>query len=194
MDFILDQDNSLFIFLNSLGSEFFDKYWLFISESDIIEVLYLFLVIEFLRFFKIKDLKSIIIFLLSMILMIVFTDQSSNFFKVFFERLRPCHNPELIEIIRIVKDGCGGLYGFFSAHAANTFAFASFIYFLTPNEKNYKRTSFFLFIWASIISYSRIYIGVHFPLDILIGAIYGFLSGYIFHKPFLHFKKSKLIL
>ena len=52
--------------------------------------------------------------------MIVFTDQSSNFFKEFFERLRPCHNPELIEIIRIVKDGCGGLYGFFSAHAANT--------------------------------------------------------------------------
>ena len=126
--------------------------------------------------------------------MIVFTDQSSNFFKEFFERLRPCHNPELIEIIRIVKDGCGGLYGFFSAHAANTFAFASFIYFLTPNENNYKRTSFLLFIWAVIISYSRIYIGVHFPSDIIIGAIYGLLSGYLFHKPFLYFRKSKLIL
>ena len=194
MDFVLDLDKSLFVFFNSLGSEYFDSFWLFISESDIIEVIYLFLVIEFLRFFKIKDLKSILIFLLSMILMIVFTDQSSNFFKEFFERLRPCHNPELIEIIRIVKDGCGGLYWFFSAHAANTFAFASFIYFLTPNENNYKRTSFLLFIWAAIISYSRIYIGVHFPLDIIIGAIYGLLSGYLFHKPFLYFRKSKLIL
>ena len=71
---------------------------------------------------------------------------------------------------------------------------ASFIYFLTPNENNYKRTSFLLFIWAAIISYSRIYIGVHFPLDIIIGAIYGLLSGYLFHKPFLYFRKSKLIL
>ena len=194
MDFLLDLDQSLFIFLNSLGSVTFDSFWLFISESSAIEAIYLFLVIEFLRFFKIRDIKSILIFLLSMILMIVFTDQSSNFFKEFFERLRPCHNPELVEIIRIVKDGCGGLYGFFSAHAANTFAFASFIYFLTPNENNYKRTSFLLFIWAAIISYSRIYIGVHFPLDIIIGAIYGLLSGYLFHKPFLYFRKSKLIL
>ena len=194
MDFLLDLDQSLFIFLNSLGSLNFDSFWLFISESSAIEAIYLFLVIEFLRFFKIKDLKSILIFLFSMILMIVFTDQSSNFFKEFFERLRPCHNPELIEIIRIVKNGCGGLYGFFSAHAANTFAFASFIYFLTPNENNYKRTSFLLFIWAVIISYSRIYIGVHFPLDIIIGSIYGLLSGYLFHKPFLYFRKSKLIL
>lgn len=194
MNFILDLDKSLFVFLNSLGSEYFDNFWLFISESDIIEAIYLFLVIEFLWFFKIRDLKSILIFLISMILMIVFTDQSSNYFKGLFERLRPCHDPELTEIIRIVKDGCGGLYGFFSAHAANTFAFASFIYFLTPNENNYKRTSFFLFIWAAIISYSRIYIGVHFPLDILVGAVYGLISGYLFHKPFLHFRKSKLIL
>ena len=194
MDFLLDLDQSLFIFLNSLGSVNFDSFWLFISESSVIEAIYLALVIKFLWFFKIKDIKSILIFLLSMILMIVFTDQSSTFFKEFFERLRPCHNPELIEIIRIVKNGCGGLYGFFSAHAANTFAFATFMYFLTPNEQKYKRTSFFLFIWAAIISYSRIYIGVHFPLDILIGAVYGFLSGYFFHKPFLYFKKSKLLL
>tara|TARA_Y100000739_G_scaffold63772_1_gene52741 strand:- start:110 stop:694 length:585 start_codon:yes stop_codon:yes gene_type:complete len=194
MDFLLDLDQSLFIFLNSLGSVTFDSFWLFISESSVIEAIYLALVIEFLWFFKIKDLKSILIFLLSLILMIVFTDQSSNFFKEFFERLRPCHNPELIEIIRIVKNGCGGLYGFFSAHAANTFAFATFMYFLTPNEQKYKRTSFFLFIWAAIISYSRIYIGVHFPLDIFLGAVYGFLSGYFFHKPFLYFKKSKLLL
>ena len=99
MDFLLDLDQSLFIFLNSLGSVTFDSFWLFISESSVIEAIYLFLVIEFLRFFKIKDIKSILIFLLSLILMIIFTDQSSNFFIEFFERLRPCHNPELIEII-----------------------------------------------------------------------------------------------
>ena len=194
MDFIIDLDKSLFVYLNSLGSEYFDKFWLFFSESDIIEALYLFLVIEFLWFFKIKDVKSILIFLSSIILMIVFTDQSSNFFKEFFERLRPCHNPELIDLIRIVKIGCGGLYGFFSAHAANTFAFASFIYFLTPNENNYKRTSSYLFIWAALISYSRIYIGVHYPIDIFFGAIFGVLSGYLFHKPFLYFRKSKSFL
>ena len=87
MDFLLDLDQSLFIFLNSLGSISYDKAWLFISESSLIEAIYLALVIKFLWFFKIKDIKSILIFLLSMILMIVFTDQSSNFFKEFFERI-----------------------------------------------------------------------------------------------------------
>ena len=135
----------------------------------------------FLSFYQFKPKnRNRIFFILITTILIIFTDQSSNFFKDYFERLRPCHNPEISYFIRIVKEGCGGLYGFFSAHSANTFAFAMFIYLNT--KKNYRSYMSFLFIWATIISYSRIYLGVHFPTDIIFGAVYGLLSGYLFYK------------
>ena len=196
MDFILDLDKSLFIFLNSLGSENFDNIWLAISNKKTWYILYVILIlfylpgrvsnssIGFLSFYEYKPKnRNRIFFIVIATILILFTDQSSNFFKDYFERLRPCHSPDIISLIRIVKEGCGGLYGFFSAHSANTFAFAMFIYLNT--RKNYRKYMSFLFIWASIISYSRIYLGVHFPTDIIFGAIYGLFSGYLFYKLYL---------
>ena len=193
MDFILELDQSLFIFLNSLGSDNFDKIWLTISNKETWYILYLIIMLfylpgrvnnsllGFLSFYESKPKnRNRIFFILIATILIIFTDQSSNFFKDYFERLRPCHNPDISYLIRIVKEGCGGLYGFFSAHSANTFAFAIFIYLNT--KKNYRLYMSFLFIWATIISYSRIYLGVHFPTDIIFGAVYGLLSGYLFYK------------
>ena len=117
---------------------------------------------------------------MGIILLIVFTDQSSNMFKDYFQRLRPCHDPDLLNLFRIVKESCGGLYSFFSAHAANSFAFATFIFFMT--KKSYRNLSSLLFAWALIVSYSRIYIGVHFPVDIIFGAVYGIIAGFLFFK------------
>jgi len=115
--------------------------------------------------------------LILVIILIVLTDQTSGFFKDFFQRLRPCHDQEINSFIRIVKEGCGGLYGLFSAHAANTFAVATFFYFtLKRYSKNFK----YLFLWATIVSYSRIYVGVHFPSDIIFGACFGIVTAYLF--------------
>ena len=193
MDFIIDLDKSLFIFLNSLGSEFFDNFWLYISAKDTWIWLYLFSLIllltgkkeNFIQIgFSYYDIKPTYInwfyFLLGIILLIVFTDQSSNMFKDYFQRLRPCHDPDLLNLFRTVKESCGGLYSFFSAHAANSFAFATFIFFMT--KKSYRNLSSLLFAWALIVSYSRIYIGVHFPLDIIFGAVYGIIAGFLFFK------------
>ena len=201
MDFLLDLDQSLFVFLNSLGSISYDKVWLYISEKDTWIWLYLFSLIllltgkreNFIQIgFSYYDIKptyrNTFSFLLVLILLITFTDQSSNLFKDYFQRLRPCHDPNLIDLFRVVKESCGGLYSFFSAHAANSFAFATFIFFMT--QKCYRKLSFVLFIWALIVSYSRIYIGVHFPLDIIFGAVYGIASGYIFYSLLKYITKT----
>jgi len=201
MDFIIDLDKSLFIFLNSLGSEFFDNFWLYISAKDTWIWLYLFSLIllltgkkeNFIQIgFSYYDIKPTYInwfyFLLGIILLIVFTDQSSNMFKDYFQRLRPCHDPDLLNLFRTVKESCGGLYSFFSAHAANSFAFATFIFFMT--KKSYRNLSSLLFAWALIVSYSRIYIGVHFPLDIIFGALYGIIAGFLFFKFSVNLMKT----
>ena len=201
MDFIIDLDKSLFIFLNSLGSEFFDNFWLYISAKETWIWLYLFSLIllltgkkeNFIQIgFSYYDIKPTYInwfyFLLGIILLIFFTDQSSNMFKDYFQRLRPCHDPDLLNLFRTVKESCGGLYSFFSAHAANSFAFATFIFFMT--KKSYRNLSSLLFAWALIVSYSRIYIGVHFPLDIIFGAVYGIIAGFLFFKFSVNLMKT----
>jgi undecaprenyl-diphosphatase len=86
-----------------------------------------------------------------------------------------------------VKEGCGGLYGFFSSHAANSFGIATFFYLTQKKHSNLFK---FLFLWALIVSYSRVYIGVHFPIDIVVGICFGIFSGYIFSKINLKFNHN----
>lgn len=116
-------------------------------------------------------------------LLIICTDQLSNFFKIGVQRLRPCYDPDLQGLFRLVKDYCGGKYGYFSGHAVNSFAVAFFFTYLLGSK--YKILAVFLMIWASFVAYSRIYVGVHFPLDILTGAVIGILFSWIFAKLFL---------
>lgn len=109
-------------------------------------------------------------------LTILFADQlTSGFMKPFFERLRPCHDDRWEGIIHNYGR-CGGLYGFVSSHAANTFAIAMFL-----NLKLKKRIPYlkWLFLWAAIISYTRVYLGVHYPFDIALGAIIGMTIGFL---------------
>jgi undecaprenyl-diphosphatase len=122
------------------------------------------------------------------ILLITLADQSSvHLFKEVFERLRPCHNPELQEYIHLVKGHCGGKYGFISSHAANTFALAVFL----KNIYRIRWLSVLLLSWATIVSYSRIYIGVHYPFDVIAGVVWGALLGYGIYRLYLLFE-SKL--
>jgi undecaprenyl-diphosphatase len=174
LESLIELDKAFFVFLNSLGYESFDFIWLLITDKKSSIPLYIFLL-----FYSYKKLstKDFLKYLLVVTLLILFTDQISGFFKDYFQRLRPCHDPDINSYIRIVKKGCGGLYSFFSSHAANTFALATFFYILL---KKYSYIFKFLFAWALIVSYSRIYVGVHFPMDILFGICFGVFSGYMF--------------
>lgn len=95
-------------------------------------------------------------------------------FKDVFQRFRPCHNPDIASLVHLV-DGCGGKFGFVSSHAANSFALALFTGLLL--RKHYKYILPIMLFWAALVSYSRIYVGVHYPGDILGGAILGTVIG-----------------
>ncbi len=88
-------------------------------------------------------------------------------------RLRPSHDPDISHLVHIVRDRQGGLYGFVSSHAANSFAFATFT-FLAISRRWF---TILIFSWATVVSYSRIYLGVHYPGDIIAGAALGLLTG-----------------
>ncbi|MEQ9581831.1 MAG: phosphatase PAP2 family protein, partial [Arenibacter sp.] len=121
--------------------------------------------------------------LVAIALLILVTDQLANFFKYGVQRLRPCHDNEINGLMRLVKSSCGGKFGYFSAHAANSFAVA--IFFTSFLRTKYKYIGLFLIVWASVVAYSRIYIGVHFPLDVLTGTIIGAFLGGLFLQLFL---------
>ncbi len=174
MNNLIKIDEAWLLALNGLGSDFFDPFFIAISEVAIWFPLYAFLIFLIFRKFKTGDA---IVFLALVILGVVLTDQISvHLFKEVFQRPRPCHQDHLANALRVV-DGCGGAYGFVSSHAANTFGLATFVGKLLNKKIKYIFPA--LLIWATIVSYSRIYLGVHFPGDILGGAILGMIIGNI---------------
>ena len=178
-------DRELFLFLNNLGVQEWDWFWVLMTEKESSYPLYA--VLLFLIFRKVK-LKSFMITVLIVAVMIVFTDQLANFFKDTFERLRPCNEP-LIEYGRFLAKRCGK-YGYFSGHAISSFAVATLVSNIL--KPYYSQVFFWLFSWAIIITYSRIYVGVHYPGDILTGALFGVLTGYSFYKLY-NYLSSKFI-
>lgn len=112
------------------------------------------------------------------------TDQiSSSVFKPFFHRLRPCNDPALFGKTRLLLEQCAGGFSFTSSHAANHFGIAMFI-FMTWGVTQKKYTRFF-FVWAGIIAFAQIYVGVHYPLDIVGGTIIGLISGFTMAEAYL---------
>jgi len=172
MEQLIALDTRLFLFLNGLHSPFWDTVMWYISGTKTWIPLYV--VIIFFIFFEYK--KRGFLPLIFIILVILLADKISVYgFKFVFERFRPTHNPEIADLVHIVRDYRGGKYGFVSSHAANTFGLASFTSLLFANKKY----TWFIYIWAAVVSYSRIYLGVHYPGDILGGAILGWLIGYL---------------
>ena len=173
MEEIILEDKQAMIFLNNLGSSTFDPFWILVSEKWFWIPLY----VIFLYFlYKNFNKKSLFYILLFVALGITASDQIANIFKFGFERLRPCHDPSLEGLLREVK--CGGKFGFYSAHSSNSFFVATYLTMLLG--KKIKQLPYFLFIWAAIVAYSRVYLGMHFPGDIIIGAIMGILLALFF--------------
>src|SRR5690349_5336910 len=125
LDKLLSLDVQLLVYLNGLGSESYDGFWLFITKQ--INWLPLFLILLYVIYKKIGAKQSLYV-LLSIAVLILFTDQFTNLVKNSVERLRPCNNPEIKNIIRIVQSRSS--FSFFSGHAANSMAAAMFIYHL----------------------------------------------------------------
>ena len=163
-------DQQLFLFLNSANSPFWDKVMFFLSMKVVWAPLYLVILIYLGKKYK-RKFRIIILFV---ILAVALTDQTALIIKYSFDRLRPCHEPSLQGLVHMVKGECGGKFGFVSSHAANSFNVA--LLSLMFIKKRWYSVS--IIFWAAIVSYSRIYLGVHYPGDVLFGAILGALIGW----------------
>ena len=186
---ILKLDSKLFLYLNNLGTSKFDIFWISLSKIEANILMYLFLILLLFYIQKIRP-KLIYIFYLFFViaLMIAITDQGANIFKDSFQRLRPCYNESIIDSLRLVKENCGGKYGFFSAHASNSFSLAIFFGLLFINRISY--IIMITIVYASLISYSRIYLGVHYPIDIIFGSFFGIFVGFVMYS-FVYLKFLK---
>jgi undecaprenyl-diphosphatase len=174
---LLQYDTELFLYLNNLGSERWDTLWLIITNKFSFVPMYAILLYII---YKKMGLKTLLILVLVIAAMITFTDQITNLFKHGFQRPRPCREVAgLQEMMRFVARGCGR-YGFFSGHSSNSMAAAVFAGLLL--KPYYKNLIYFMLIWSFIVAYSRIYVGVHYPLDIVCGLTFGALAGFLFYK------------
>ena len=172
MENILKLDRELFLMINSLHAEWLNSLMLFLS-GQIIWAPFL-LVILYFAFIQTSK-KQFYLFLLFVGMTIIASDVTSSYLmKNIFQRLRPCRLEELKPFIHQFGQKCGGKYGFVSSHAANSFAIITFSTFTLT-----VRTKFFGFFWIlpCLVAYSRIYTGVHYPGDVVMGSIVGILYG-----------------
>ncbi len=173
---LLSLDTELFVYLNGLGSGEYDGFWLFVTRQS--NWIPLFLLLLYIIYKKL-GIKQTLYLLLFVAVIIAITDQTTNLFKNGFQRLRPCNNPEINSFIRVVQSRSS--FSFFSGHASNTMAVAAFLYFILKDKINYFG---FIFVWPLVFAYSRIYLGLHYPGDILTGYLFGFTFAFLMFKVY----------
>lgn len=168
---ILEADKQLLLWLNGFHAPWLDPVMLVLTKTVTWLPLYLLLL-----YLVIKDYqKASWRVLLAIGFTLLLTDQlTSSVMKPWFERLRPSHNPHLAGLLHLVNGYKGGLYGFASSHAANSFGIAMFLWLLFSKNRKWIGA---LFLWALFFTYTRIYLGVHYPSDILVGALVGVLCA-----------------
>lgn len=173
-------DKSFFLWINEGHNSYADQLMIWVSNKYFWIPLYLLLL-----FWLFKYNKHYFRLAISLGLLILISDQvASGILKPWIGRLRPCYDPSISNLVH-APDGCGGQFGFASSHASNMFAVATFCWLTLRKHLKYIGL---LFIWAALIAYSRVYLGVHFPGDIIAGALIGIMAGYI---SFAFFNKMK---
>jgi undecaprenyl-diphosphatase len=172
IEILSNLDKQLFLFLNGFHNAFFDKVMWQISTISFWVPFYIFL----LGYLIYRYRKQSIFFIITIAVIILISDQlASSLIKPLVERLRPSHEPSLEGLVYIVNGYVGGNFGFVSSHAANTFGLAVFLSLLFKN----RYFSYCIILWASIVSYSRVYLGVHYPGDVICGAVIGIMAAWL---------------
>ena len=166
---MIELDRNIFLFLNSLHTPFLDRVMWVLSMRTVWIPLYLAIIWLLFRRYG----RRVWIPLALVPVLVLIDDQGSTLLKNLTERPRPCREPDLAGMVHTVNGYCAGMYGFVSGHASNSFGIAMFSSLLL--KRNWITWS--LFIWAFLVSYSRIYLGVHYPGDVLVGAILGLMAG-----------------
>jgi len=179
MNSFLNLDQSVFFLVNGNHSPFWDEIMIFFTQAYTWAAF--FIVFLFFIFKKYRTKKGLVI-LLVLIIAVTLSDQFSTVVKDLVTRLRPTHNPDIKDMVHFTLKR-GGLYGFFSAHASNSIVMAVFSSLIFRN----KTYNWLVFSWIFLIGYTRIYLGMHYPLDVISGWIAGAIIGYAFFKiiPFL---------
>lgn len=183
MERILQYDSNLFIYLNGLGSETWDPFWLAVTKIGYWIPFYVFLLWLVQRKLGWKQTLWV---LLCVAVLITVTDQVVNLVKSHFQRPRPCNDEGICYLIRSVKTSSS--FSFFSGHAANSMANATFVFLLLRRQY---RLMGLLFFWPLVFAYSRIYLGLHYPGDIAVGYLFGALMGTLFFRIYL-WSKSRV--
>ena len=161
----------------------FDTVMPFLRNSNHWVPLYLFVLVFVLLNFKTKGIWWFVFFLST----VAFTDMTGTYlFKHEFERLRPCSDPDFANQVRLLVKHCAGGYSFISNHAANHFGMAAF--FFVTFRHLLRKWAFLALFWAASIAYAQVYVGVHYPLDVVCGALlgiaFGITTGTFFNKRF----------
>lgn len=177
-------DVKLLIFLNALGTESTDSFWLFVTKIENWIWLYILFLFLFIKFYNRKQAVLLVLFTL---LTFGISFAVKFFVKATVKRIRPNNEIDLSELIRVLQFPTD--YSFFSGHASVSFAVATF---MVLSLRKHSKWTYLFFIWPLLFSYSRIYVGVHYPSDILIGALVGLSLAFILYKVFFSsFLKEK---
>ena len=174
LDVLLQYDTELLIFLNNLGSSFWDPFWMFITNQLNWTPLFLFIIYLVYKRFGWKKGTFLI---LSMIALVAISDQFVNFVKNSFMRLRPVNDPLVSEFLRIVYKPGG--FSFMSGHATTSTFFTVFV---IQALSGYGKRVFWLLTFPILFGYSRVYLGVHYPTDVMTGFLTGTVLALLYFK------------
>ncbi|MFO7978734.1 MAG: phosphatase PAP2 family protein [Bacteroidales bacterium] len=192
LEYLLEFDQKLFLFLNGLRMEQLDMVMYYISYKFTWVPLYIILTVLLAKKYRWKALPLMIF----VVILITMSDQGSVFFKNFFERLRPCRDPDLEGLVHLVRQRCGGVYGFVSSHATNAFALAIFMGKILNDR--FRVVYPVMIVYAILNGYSRIYLGVHYPADVVFGSLLGIGIGlgvvFMWNKWEQYFYKPERVL